>query len=174
MAAFSTAFPQAAEVIIDGMERPIQRPQKRTTPRKHYSGKKKRHTRKTIVIVDQTRRIGYLSPGKRGARHDKRVCDQRQMMPNIPPTTTILADSGFQGVRHPGICLPFKGTRRRPLDGAQRQWNTQLASLRAVVEHCIGGMKRFAAVAGIYRNRRPKTDDQFNLLAAGLWNYSLT
>jgi hypothetical protein len=28
-------------------------------------------------------------------------------------------------------------------------------------------------VAGIYRNRLPKTDDRFNVLAAGLWNYAI-
>ena len=41
------------------------------------------------------------------------------------------------------------------------------------VEHTIGGMKRYNAVAGVYRNRLPKTDDRFNLLAVGLWNYTI-
>jgi hypothetical protein len=66
---FRAAFPQAREVIIDGMERPRQRPQKKSGDRKHYSGKKKRHTQKAILITHR-RRIGYLSPSKRGARHD--------------------------------------------------------------------------------------------------------
>ena len=57
--------------------------------------------------------------------------------------------------------------------GRASQWNTLLASVRVVVEHAIGGMKRYNAVAGVYRNRLPKTDDQFNLLAAGLWNYTI-
>jgi len=124
--------------------------------------------------VDRKRRIGYLSPSKRGARHDKRVCDQRGVVVNIPPGVSLLADSGFQGLRHPGLCLPHKGTRKRPLTGEQRQWNTLLASARVVVEHGIGGMKRYNAVAGVYRNRLPKTDDRFNLLAAGLWNYTIS
>jgi hypothetical protein len=41
----------------------------------------------------------------------------------------------------------------------------------AGISDSIGGMKRYHAVAGVYRNRKPKTDDHFNLLAAGLWNY---
>jgi hypothetical protein len=123
--------------------------------------------------VDGKRRIGYLSPSKRGARHDKRLADQRQIEPNIPPEVSILADSGFQGMRHRGMCLPIKGTKKRPLTQENREWNTYLASLRVKVEHSIGGMKRYNAVAGVYRNRLPKTDDRFNLLAAGLWNYSL-
>jgi hypothetical protein len=35
-------------------------------------------------------------------------------------------------------------------------------------------MKRYNAVAQVYRNRLHKTDDRFNLLAAGLSNYSLS
>ena len=122
--------------------------------------------------MDRKRRIGYLSPSKRGARHDKRLADQRQIIPHIPPEISILGDSGFQGLRHPGLCLPDKATKQRPLSEAQRQWNTLLASERVKVEHSIGGMKRYNAVAAVYRNRLPKTDDRFNLLAAGLWNFS--
>jgi hypothetical protein len=48
-----------------------------------------------------------------------------------------------------------------------------LAGMRVVVEHSIAGMKRYNAVAGIYRNRLPKTDERFNMLAAGLWNYAI-
>jgi len=94
-------------------------------------------------------------------------------VPNIPPKVSILADSGFQGVRHPGICLPAKGSKKHPLTEDQREWNTLLSSCRVVVEHSLAGVKRYNAVAGVYRNRLPKTDDRFNLLAAGLWNYSL-
>ena len=119
------------------------------------------------------RRIGYLSPSKRGARHDKGLADARQLEPNIPPEVSILADSGFQGMRHPGMCLPVKAGKKRPLGEEERQWNRLLASLRVKVEHSMAGMKRYDAAAGVYRNRLPKTDDRFNLLAAGLWNHSI-
>ena len=167
---FRAAFPQAGEVCFDGMERPRQRPGKRSSDRKHFSGKRKRHMQKAIVGT-QGRHIGYLGPSKRGARHDKRLLDQRRLMPFIPPNVSVLLDSGFQGVRHPGACLPHKATKKRPLTGEQRQWNKLLASLRVEVEHAIGGMKRLGAVAGVYRNRIPNTHDRLNLLAAGIWNY---
>ena len=122
--------------------------------------------------MEGRRRIGYLSPGKRGARHDKRLVDARQIEPNIPPEVSLLADSGFQGMRHPGMSLPVKASKKSPLSEWDHQWNRLLASLRVRVEHAIAGMKRYAA-AVVYRNRLPKTDDRFNLLAAGLWNYSI-
>jgi len=170
LAEFCAAFPGAREVIVDGMERPRHRPSKRSSDRKHYSGKRKRHTQKTIVMT-QGRRIGYLSQSKRGARHDKRLLDQRHVMPFIPPDVSVLCDSGFQGLKHPGACLPYKAARRRPLTGEQRQWNTLLASLRVEVEHAIGGMKRLRCVADVYRNRIANTHDTFNSISAGIWNY---
>jgi len=167
---FERAFPQAVEVCFDGMERPRQRPKKKSSDRKHYSGKKKRHTQKAIVGT-QGRRICYLGPSKRGARHDKRLLDQRHILPCIPASVNIYCDSAFLGVKHPGVCLPHKASKRRPLTDEQRGWNKLLASERVVVEHAIGGMKRLNSVAGIYRNRRANTHDRFNLLAAGIWNF---
>jgi hypothetical protein len=121
--------------------------------------------------MTQGRRIGYLSRSKRGARHDKRLFDKTHVESSIPPGVSILGDSAFQGVRHPGMCLPHKATRKRPLTEGQRRWNTLLAGERVVAEHAIGGMKRLHCVAGVYRNRIPNTHDRFNLLAAGIWNF---
>jgi hypothetical protein len=170
---FWAAFPQAREVLLDGAERPVNRPKQKSRNRKTYSGKKKRHTRKALVMVDGAKRIGYLSPSFRGARHDKRLADRAGIVANIPPEVELFLDSGFQGVRHPGARLPFKGCKRRPLDDAQRTWNRLVSSIRVGVEHAIGGMKRLAAASAVYRNRLPKVDDRFNLLGAGLWNLHL-
>ena len=41
------------EFLIDGTERPIRRPQDGQRRRDDYSGKKKRHTKKNIVITDK-------------------------------------------------------------------------------------------------------------------------
>ena len=48
-----------------------------------------------------------------------------------------------------------------------------VVAVRVRVEHAIGGLKRFGAVANLYRNHKPCCDDRFNLLAAGLWNLRL-
>ncbi len=174
VAEFAAAFPGACEVLVDGMERRIQRPKKPTSNRKHYSGKKKAHTRKAIVVADGTRRIGLLSRSKRGARHDKRIADTHGIIQSLPKQVSVIADTGFQGAKHPGLCLPRKGSKRRPLNEEDRAWNRLVSSIRIYVEHAIGGMKRFGAVAGIYRNRKAFCDDLFNLLAAGLWNLHLS
>ena len=170
---FFRQFPGVREVLVDGTERPIQRPGKASTNRKHYSGKKKRHTRKTIVVATSSRRILVVTRSKRGARHDKRAADQKRIFENLPPEVSLIVDTGFQGVKHPGLCQPVKSSKRKPLTPPDRAWNGLVSSIRVSVEHAIGGMKRFAAAAGIYRNRKAYCDDSFNLLGAGLWNFHL-
>lgn len=173
LAEFAAAFPGVGEVLVDGFERRIARPQKSSTNRKHYSGKKKTHTRKAIVVVDATRRIGLLTRSKRGARHDKRVADTHAVIQSIPPAVSVIADTAFQGSQHPRLHLPRKATKKHPLTPADQAWNRLVSSVRVRVEHAIGGMKRYGAAAGIYRNRKPFCDDHFHLLAAGLWNFHL-
>ena len=58
---FYRQFPGVKDVMVDGTERPIQRPKSSKKARKTYSGKKKRHARKTIVLVTPNKRIGVLT-----------------------------------------------------------------------------------------------------------------
>jgi hypothetical protein len=174
VAGFFQQFPGVSEVLVDATERPMQRPGKASTNRKHYSGKRKRHTRKTVVVSDTKRRILVLTSSKRGSRHDKRLADQRRVFETIPPQVSVITDTGFQGAKHLGLCQPVKSSKRKPLTAADRAWNGLVSSIRVAVEHAIGGMKRFGAVSGIYRNRKACCDDSFNLLGAGLWNFRLS
>jgi len=43
----------SSDIFIDGTERPIQRPSNSKEQRKNYSGKKKRHTKKTLLSTTQ-------------------------------------------------------------------------------------------------------------------------
>ncbi len=52
--------------MIDGTERPIQRPQDQQKQKDDYSGKKKRHTCKHLILTDRERRVLVLSPIVRG------------------------------------------------------------------------------------------------------------
>ena len=48
---FIERFPTVKAVIIDGTERPVQRPQDPEEQKAHDSGQKKRHTRKHITGI---------------------------------------------------------------------------------------------------------------------------
>jgi hypothetical protein len=49
------------EFIIDGTDRPTRRPQDSEQQREEYSGRKKRHTKKNIVLTEKARRLSENS-----------------------------------------------------------------------------------------------------------------
>ncbi len=84
------------DLIVDGVERPRQRPKNRKQQALHYSGKKKLHTDKNIVLVStRSKRVSYLSPTLPGVVHDKALVDWVNIQ--YPPTTTLRSDLGFYG-----------------------------------------------------------------------------
>jgi hypothetical protein len=84
------------QLIIDGTERRRQRPKNPEKQALYYSGRKKKHCDKNVVIVNaQRQRIDYLSRTYPGKTHDKKIADQEQIV--YPPGATLYKDSGFQG-----------------------------------------------------------------------------
>jgi hypothetical protein len=83
-------------LIIDGTERRRQRPKNPEKQALHYSGKKKAHSDKNVVLLDaRSRRIDFLSPTYAGKTHDKKIADQQSIA--YPPGTVLYKDTGFQG-----------------------------------------------------------------------------
>lgn len=171
---FLAAFPGVEEAMIDGVERPTIRSQKDKTQQKHYSGKKKRHMRKNLVVTDKRKRILVLTPSKHGRVHDKKLSDKALAVVRLPESLSLLADTGFVGInkQHANTLIPKKKPRGGFLTEAEKAMNRLISSSRMVVEHAIGGMKRFRAVSEIYRNKNG-FDDQLVNVAAGLWNFHL-
>jgi len=102
------------ELIIDGTERRRQRPKNQEKQRLHYSGKKKAHSDKNVVIVNaHSQRVGYLSGTYAGKTHDKRVAEGEAI--RYPRQSTLLQDSGFQGYepRVRQTCQPKKSRGAR-------------------------------------------------------------
>jgi hypothetical protein len=85
-------------------------------------------------------------------------------------------DTGFQGVKkdHSNSLMAKKRTRGHLLTEEDKQENRLISSFRVIIEHAIGGMKRYQSMQHPYRNRKPRLDDLFSLLSAGLWNDHLT
>ncbi len=86
----------AANSIIDGTERRRQRPKQAEKQALFYSGKKKIHSDKNIVIATaKKKRISYLSQTYPGKTHDKKVADDENI--SYPKHITLHKDTGFQG-----------------------------------------------------------------------------
>jgi hypothetical protein len=143
--------------------------------KKYYSGKKKSHTRKNIVVCDENERILVITPTKAGRRHDKIIADKIGLFENIPKDVGIWTDSGFQGIqhRHPNTLICKRGRKDKPLTDLEKKENKVIASFRMVSEHAIGRIKRFKALSDVFRNNVGILDDLFIEIAGGLWNYHL-
>lgn len=92
---------EAPDLIVDGVERRRQRPKNREKQALHYSGKKKHHADKNVVLVHtQSKRVSYLSPTLPAVVHDKALVDWVKIQ--YPPATTLRSDLGFYGY-HPRV-----------------------------------------------------------------------
>jgi hypothetical protein len=173
--AFLERFPEVKRVMIDGTERPIQRPQDSKQQTLNYSGKKKQHTRKHLAAVDETKRVIVLSKAREGKLHDKRFHDQDDIAGNVPDEVPIEVDLGFQGLQnqYENIRLPHKKPRGGALSEVQKQENRCLSRSRVICENAFAGVKRYNAVSVVYRNRIVDFDDHLMLTAVGLWNFYL-
>lgn len=97
----------------DGTERAINRP--KTNQEEYYSGKKKCHTIKNVILIDVFCRIIYLSATFNGKTHDKSIADQSNYQ--LPAGSILYQDKGFQGfgINHVIIIQPKKKPRGKEL-----------------------------------------------------------
>lgn len=162
------------EFIIDGTERPIQRPKDPQRQRDNYSGKKKGHTVKNNVISHKpTKKIKGLSPTEPGKKHDKKLADQEQY--RFPAGSKLWKDTGFQGYEPEDTITyqPKKKPKGGELTAAEKEDNQIISRERIGVEHSIGGVKVFHIVRDIYRNHKPGFEDLIMETACGLHNLRL-
>src|SRR5512144_65289 len=89
-------------MVMEGTERRRQRPQDPTRQREHYSGKKKTHTDKHILLGNETTsKVIYLSPTVAGKTHDKTAADEAAIA--YPVNALRDKDTGFQGYEPVGV-----------------------------------------------------------------------
>lgn len=164
--------------FVDGTERRRQRPKDPAQQKEYYSGKKKTHTQKNLVITDRGRRVKYLSQTYEGKKHDKAICDTEEY--TFPDESTLYQDSGFQGYDPGGpdkrvqTVQPKKKPRNGELTEEEKRTNQAMASVRILVEHAICGVKRCRIVKDVFRNHLPNFGDAVMEVACGLHNFRLS
>ncbi len=90
------------DLIIDGTDRRRQRPKNKAKQDEHYSGHKKTHTDKNLVIANRkTKRIGFLSQTYAGRMQDKKMADTERIA--YPRGARVGKDTGFQGYEPRGL-----------------------------------------------------------------------
>ncbi len=96
-------------IVIDATETPIQRPKKQ---KRYYSGKKKKHTIKTQVVVDKSSKKVICTSYSNGRKHDFRVYKESKV--RIHLEIDVLRDSGYQGLQklHFNTKMPKKKRKK--------------------------------------------------------------
>jgi hypothetical protein len=106
-----------ANVSLDGTERRLQRPVNKEQQKEKYSGKKKTHTDKNILLVNEnTKKVVYLSATVEGKKHDKKVADESGI--SYPKNASLTQDTGFQNYQpHEVLTEQPKKSARNRVDG---------------------------------------------------------
>lgn len=163
----------AALFCHDGTERRIERPQNQTEQKACFSGKKRAHTLKNLLLINACLLILFLSDTFPGSVHDKRMADASPYP--LPRGSHLLQDLGFLAFFLQGVhtILPFKKLRSQPLTPEQLAFNQQLAARRVYIEHVNSSVKRCRIVKDICRLRLPGAKDAVMEIACALHNFRL-
>ena len=156
-------------LLIDGTERPIRRPKNPAHQKQDYSGKKKGHRKKNLLLAGG-KKVVYLGPTSPGSVHDKKLADESAL--TYPKGALLVGDSAFQGYKPVGVTTwtPKKKPRSRELFESEKARNRFLGGLRVGVEHVIAGVKRCRVVLDTFRCWRKGLVDEVMLAASGLHN----
>src|SRR5262249_2751604 len=119
----------------DGTERRIVRPQDAAEQKECYSGKKRDHTVKNVLLVNALLVILFLSDTYGGRVHDKRIADATPYP--LPARSRLLQDLGFLAFTLPQveILMPAKKLRGEELTREQQRANQALNQRRLRIEH---------------------------------------
>jgi hypothetical protein len=137
---------------------------------------------KNTVISDDHGRIRYLGDTVAGSVHDYSLLKE-ELPPGVDwfEDIEIWLDLGYQGIKTDysfpeNIHIPHKKPRKSKtnpepkLSRKQKKENREIGKVRVVVEHAIGGMKRFNILTTKFRNKIKNFANDVILVASGLWN----
>lgn len=143
-------------VIVDTFEQRIERPSDPATADTYYSGKKKQHTLKVQVAIDEGGGILDISPSVRGPTNDLEVLRASGLPERLGPEVGILGDLAYVGIKacHPTGATPRRKPRGKPRPPEDVAFNTAFARRRVRVEHAIGRLRSFEALAQRDRHHR--------------------
>ena len=149
----------ALAVLIDTVEQRVRRPTDRAEADTDYSGKKRQHTRKRQLAIDERDgRIVAVPPSVRGPTADLTLLKASGLLARLPPEVGALgelADVGSAAAHPAGLgATPRQKPRGRPRPPEDVAYNTAFARRRVAAEHTIRRVRVFEAVTQPDRHHR--------------------
>jgi DDE superfamily endonuclease/Helix-turn-helix of DDE superfamily endonuclease len=147
----------ALAVLLDTFEQRTQRP--RRSQRAYYSGKKKAHTLKSQVAVDEDGRVVDVGESRPGPWADLKVFQRSGLAGRLARAGVgALGDLAYVGID--GLVQGLRGAtpRRKPRGrerpAEDRRYNRAFARRRITVGHAIGRLRRYQALTAVNRHGR--------------------
>ncbi len=161
--------------FTDCTEQQIPRPVDKNRMKIFYSGKKKRHTVKNQIMVNNRGYILHKVGYKKGRKHDYDVYKKNHPIV-IPKQVVTVVDLGYLGIEtdfpEQLSALPYKKKRNQELSPEEKEYNKIHSKKRIIVEHTINRLKKYRILADVFRNKLRKYN-RISDIVAGLINYRI-
>jgi transposase len=142
--------------IIDATEQRTRRSKDYATQKRYYSGKRKAHTIKTQITVNERGRIRDVRDPIPGSTHDLTLFRESGMRAELPEGLTVMADTGYRGLQNDlpehSVALPYRPKSKQTLTPEEKLHNQIISQLRIVVENTLCELKRFQALVARFRH----------------------
>ena len=161
-----------SEKLVDVTECIIQRPKNSELQTYYYSGKKKKHTIKIQLIVDEKSKKIVSVAFDAGSVHDFLLF--KNTTKDLNNLISFLADSGYQGITSifKNSMIQKKKSKYNPLTDQDKELNKLISSIRITIEHVNCQLKIFRILSERYRSRI-KTFYKRAILICYFYNYCL-
>lgn len=151
-------------LLVDSLEQPIYRNSDQKEQQKYFSGKKRQHTLKSLMIgMPEGKDIVEVEVGVPGPTADIKLF--RTSQGQFDKSQPFSGDKGFQGGEN--ITTPHKRKPKRELTQQQKNENQALSSNRIFIEHLIRLLKIFRIASQRFRLKL-ETYEQIILTVCGL------
>ncbi len=168
-------FPGFLLAFTDCTEQQIPRPADKNRRKIFYSGKKKRHTIKNQITVNNRGYVLHKVRYKKGRKHDYDI--YKKNYPVIPKQVVTVVDLGYLGIEKDFpeqlSALPYKKKINQCLSQEEIEFNIIHSKKRIIVEHTISRLKKYKIMSEIFRNKLRKYNKVSDIVA-GLVNYRIS
>ncbi|HIK03095.1 MAG TPA: transposase family protein [Trichormus sp. M33_DOE_039] len=151
-------------LLVDSLEQPIYRDSDQKEQQKYFSGKKRQHTLKSLMIgIPEGKDIVEVEVGVPGPTADIKLF--RKSQTKFDKSQAFSGDKAFQDGEN--ITTPHKRKPKQELTQQQKDENKALSSNRIFIEHLIRLLKIFRIASQRFRLKL-ETYEQIVLTVCGL------
>ena len=146
-------------VVIDTFEQRVQRHKERKQADEYFSGKKRQHTFKSQVAINELNgQVADVAESVVGPTADIKLLEQSDLLSRLPEGVGAIGDLAYVGIDklHPqGLAAaPRRKPKGKPRPEEDVAYNQAFSQRRIIVEHTIGRMRRYEAITQTDRHHR--------------------